>query len=127
VSLDRFSLFNRRSDLELHIPNGVFCLAGANGLGKSTFLAAINLGLTGIVPDPARSFKSINEYARDCVPFTKAFFDGKINELDRDAAAIHLEVRIADHVYRLARGVFEPRELRELTITNGNPEQTVIF
>ena len=46
-----------------------------------TFLAAINLGLTGVVPDPERSFKSINEYARDCVAFTKAFFDGRISQL----------------------------------------------
>jgi len=127
VRLERFSLFTRRPDLELDIPGGVFCLAGANGLGKSTFLAAINLGLTGVVPNPARSFKSINEYARDCVPFTKAFFDGRISELDRDAASIHLELHIADHTYRLTRGVFEPRELRDLVITNGNPEQNVLF
>jgi len=127
VRLERFSLFTRRPDLEVEIPSGVFCLAGANGLGKSTFLAAINLGITGVVPDPARSFKSINEYARDCVPFTKAFFDGRINELDRDAAAIHLEMRVADHTYRLTRGIFESRELRELSISNGNPSDLPIF
>lgn len=127
VRLERFSLFTRRPDLEMDIPDGVFCLAGANGLGKSTFLAAINLGLTGVVPNPARAFKSINEYARDCVPFTKAFFDGRISELDRDSASIHLELQIGDHTYRLTRGIFEPLELRELVITNGAPQSSVLF
>jgi DNA repair exonuclease SbcCD ATPase subunit len=126
VRLERFSLFTRRPDLELDIHAGVLCLAGANGLGKSTFLAAVSFGLTGVVPDPARSFKSVNEYVRDCAPFTKAFFDGRISELDRDAASIRLELQIAGHTYRLTRGIFEPRELRELVIT-GSPGEDVSF
>ncbi|HEX3685630.1 MAG TPA: hypothetical protein VHU83_24055 [Bryobacteraceae bacterium] len=127
LHLERFSLFSRRPDLELEIPGGVFCLAGANGIGKSTFLAAISLGLTGVVPDPERSFKSINEYARDSLAFTKAFFDGRIRELDREAAAIRLEIRIADHIYSLTRGVFEPHELRELTIAHSSPAVAIVF
>lgn len=127
IRLERFSLFSRRPDVELEIPQGVFCLAGANGIGKSTFLAAVNLALTGVVPDPERSFKSINEYARDCVAFTKAFFDGRISELDREAAAIGLELRTANHEYRLTRGVFEPRELRDLMITSNSPNERLLF
>lgn len=128
VRLERFSLFSLRPDLELEIPSGLFCLAGANGLGKSTFLAAVNLAISGVVPEPSHSFKSIHEYVRDCTAFTKAFFDGRISELDREAAAVHVELHIADHSYRLTRGVFEPRELRELWITRtGAARQEILY
>ncbi len=35
---------------------------GANGIGKSTLLSAINFCFTGIVSDPGRDFKSMEEY-----------------------------------------------------------------
>ena len=58
LQLGAFSLFALQPDLDIEIPPGVFCLAGANGLGKSTFLSAINFGLTGFVPVPDKTFLS---------------------------------------------------------------------
>ena len=46
VSLNDFSLYSLTPNIELTIGDGVFCLAGANGLGKSTFLNAVNYALT---------------------------------------------------------------------------------
>ena len=57
-----FTLYNLEHEISIDFPAGVFCLAGANGLGKSTFLASLNYALTGIVPDPQREFKSAKEY-----------------------------------------------------------------
>ena len=38
VTLRNFSLFNNAPVIRAEFGDGVFCLAGANGLGKSTFL-----------------------------------------------------------------------------------------
>ena len=52
IKLENFSLYTKEPNASVNIPNGVLCIAGANGIGKSTFLASVNYGLTGGVPDP---------------------------------------------------------------------------
>lgn len=111
--LTKFSLYSTKPVITLAIPDGVFCLAGANGLGKSTFLSAINYGLTGIVSDP-RKFESVDEYYRYGLRFTADFFTGRINETDRDAAEITLDIHVGHHFYQITRGMFELEELRGL-------------
>jgi DNA repair exonuclease SbcCD ATPase subunit len=69
VRLSRFSLFARKPDIDIEIPKGVFCLAGANGIGKSTFLAAVGYGITGIVPNPRIPFRTVSQYYKDCLFF----------------------------------------------------------
>ncbi len=57
VIIRNFSLYKKDGQIyEINEPisEGVFCLAGANGLGKTTFLNAINYGLTGIVLAPGK-------------------------------------------------------------------------
>ena len=120
IKLDHFSLYSLEPHIDIEIPSGVFCLAGANGLGKSTFLAAVNFGVTGIVPDPKREFRSVEEYykqQRDVSSFTEDFFTGRIKEKDRDDAAITIHMQVNGSSYEFTRGVFEPNELRHLTIT----------
>ncbi len=105
------------------LDKGVFCLAGANGLGKSTFLAAVNFALTGRVSDPNRTFLSISEFYRHTEEFSSEFFDGRIDENDREYAEVTLEMTVGTQTYRLTRGMFEPEELRGLEIINedGSP------
>src|SRR5438874_2273879 len=62
VRLRRFSLYAANPDADFPVEEGVLCIIGANGLGKSTLLSAINFGFTGIVPDPGRRFESMEEY-----------------------------------------------------------------
>ena len=83
VRLHAFSLFALQPDLDIEIPPRVFCLAGANGLGKSTFLSAINFGLTGFVPDPRKKFLSSAEYFehhRHKTNYSEDYFSGRIAE-----------------------------------------------
>src|ERR1700724_4315445 len=80
VRLEHFTLYNSRPVIDLPFGDGVLCLAGANGLGKSTFLAAVNFGLTGIVADPHRGFESVPEYYERCLDFASEFFDGRFSE-----------------------------------------------
>ena len=65
-------------------------LAGANGLGKSTFVAAINFALTGRVADPERTFGSTGEYYSFTEDFSKRFFDGRVSGRDRATAEVEV-------------------------------------
>lgn len=112
LTLKNFSLFSRAPLITAEFRKGVFCLAGANGLGKSTFLLAVNFGLTGIVPDPSRKFESVEEYYRDSIKFSSRFFQGRISERDRSQSEVALEIEVGKYVYQIARGMFEPNELR---------------
>lgn len=117
ISLERFSLYTQRPDVDLAINPGVLCLAGANGIGKSTFLAAVNFGLTGRVPTPSRTYSSMTEYYTRSSEFSETFFDGRIEEEDRAIASVSLELVVGDYVFTLTRGMFEPAALRALQVT----------
>jgi hypothetical protein len=111
-----FTLYDRRREIELRFPQGVFCLAGANGLGKSTFLLAINYGITGRVPEPDRDFISLEDYYLRTEEFSRSFFDGRIGEGDRKRAEVELDLRVGEWTMRLRRGMFEPEGLREFSV-----------
>jgi DNA repair exonuclease SbcCD ATPase subunit len=117
VVLDHFSLYTQRPRIELDVNGGVLCLAGANGIGKSTFLSAVNFGITGIVPLSSREFMSAAEYYKDGVRFSQSFFDGRIEEDDRDSAQISINFDVDQTQYSITRGLFEPDGLRALSIT----------
>lgn len=122
VVLDKFSLYRQRPKIKLDVADGVLCLAGANGIGKSTFLSAVNFGLTGIVPLSSREFMSAAEYYQNGVRFSEAFFDGRIDEHDRESAQITMNFDIGKARFQITRGLFEPESLRELSITiDGEP------
>ena len=125
VGLSGFSLFSLQPNIDIDIGAGVFCLAGANGLGKSTFLSALNFAITGIVPDPSRVFMSVDEYYKYCMGYSDDFFTGKISEDDREAAAVDVHLQVGDFLYQLTRGVFEPQELRELAILRSSSGESV--
>lgn len=127
VGLEGFTLYTKEPDLDIEVPPGVFCLAGANGLGKSTFLAALNLGITGIVPDPDRVLKShsrhdggyIEEYFRyhrTTSGYNESFFAGRISGADRDGASVTVHLDVGDWRFRLTRGIFDPGGLRAFEV-----------
>jgi len=118
VELRRFSLYTQEPNIRVQIPDGVFCLAGANGLGKSTFLAAVNFGLTGIVREHSRDFQSVDEFYKYSMGYSDQFFTGRITEEDRLAAEVSLQFEVGEHSYQITRGIFEPDELRGLHIFN---------
>ena len=117
VVIQNLTVYSQRSTIELAFPDGVFCLAGANGLGKSTFIAAINFGLTGRIPEPTRSFQSVDEYYQQTETFSRRYFLGRVSDLDRDRAQIKLLFTVGDYEYQVVRGLFDTGELRFLKIT----------
>jgi DNA repair exonuclease SbcCD ATPase subunit len=90
---------------------------GANGVGKSTLLAAINFCLTGTVSDPYQKFESMDEYLRFTRDYSKSYFTGRIDADDIEFAEISLNLSVAGKQYEISRGLFEPDELRSLRIT----------
>lgn len=118
VALHNFSLFTANPDAEFECGDGVICLIGANGIGKSTLLTAINFCVTGIISDPKREFKSMEEYYEHSIHYSAGYFRGRILESESDEAEIFVSFALGDFKYDIKRGLFEPDELRELSITN---------
>lgn len=117
-SLTAFSLYEQESNIDVDfIEEGVFCLVGANGLGKSTFLTAINYAITGVVAQPGREFRGVADYYGRVRPYATNYFRGRINERDEEAAQIELVMRVGDRRYRIVRGMFDPDRLREFEVT----------
>jgi DNA repair exonuclease SbcCD ATPase subunit len=115
-----FTLYRRSNEIEAIFDRNVFCLAGANGLGKSTFVAAINFALTGRVADPERTFESTAEYYNFTEDFSRRFFDGRISGRDRTTAEVEVVFTVAGQRFRIVRGVFEPSSLREFELDDRN-------
>ncbi|MBC7997683.1 MAG: AAA family ATPase, partial [Leptolyngbya sp.] len=126
VKLRHFSLFTANPNAEFQSNIGVVCLVGANGIGKSTLLSAINFALTGTVSDPNRPFESMEEYYRFTRNYSSNYFRGRIAVSDEEDAEICLSFRIGLYDYEICRGLFEPDELRELTIRNTETKAVVV-
>jgi len=126
VSLRRFSLYTANPNAEFICGEGVLCLVGANGIGKSTLLSAINFCLTGIVADPNRLFESMEEYYRFSRDFSSRYFRGRIAGSDEDDAEITVSFRLGTFDYEIRRGMFEPDELRGFTVTNRENKVVVL-
>jgi DNA repair exonuclease SbcCD ATPase subunit len=122
IALRNFSLYDNAPLVEADFGRGVFCLAGANGLGKSTFLAALNYAITGIVADPTRRFESVQEYYRKSQPYSADFFRGRIAERDAPTAQVELLMSVGLREYRIVRGMFDPTGLLELEIREPSGE-----
>ncbi len=114
VEIKSFSLYKKKEFIELDMTKGVFCLAGANGLGKSTFLNLINYALTGIVIDPNRDFGSVVSTSRFYnynKKFASTYFDGRVEEIDRDDCSVRLKFEIGEKIYNVERALFQIDEL----------------
>ena len=114
--LRNFSLYKRRRTVEVAFDRAVFCLAGANGLGKSTFLAALSYAMCGAVARPQYNFLGASDFYEDVLEYSAEYFDGRINAADREIAEVEMDLTVGDWRFRLVRGMFDPKGLRELVI-----------
>lgn len=119
VILNHLSLYSSVPYVDEKFDRSVFCLAGANGLGKTTFMESVNYGLTGIVPNPSRKFESVREFYRENKGYARDYFSGRVDEEDRYLAEIILEFSIPGHRCRIRRPLFENGQLRDfLSVTS---------
>lgn len=128
VTIRYFSLYKKAAEIKVDLDKNVFCLVGANGLGKSTFITIINYALTGIVKNPERSFSwynSITRFYSKSKSFATSYFDGRISEDDIDLAEVELEFKLGEYVYSITRGFFEPDELRSFSKAENDGRPTL--
>ncbi|AGC75974.1 hypothetical protein LX97_00652 [Nonlabens dokdonensis] len=114
VTIKNFSLYKRKEAVEITFDKDVFCLAGANGLGKSTFLTIINYGLTGVVLNPKKNFKSIvstSQFYNQNKKFAEEYFNGRILEEDRERASVIIKLKIGDKRIEIERSFFQSDQL----------------
>ncbi|MFF9004610.1 AAA family ATPase [Streptomyces goshikiensis] len=123
LELSHFTLYQNRNRISVNFGEGVFCLAGANGLGKSTFLAILNYAVTGIVASPNQKFQSAKEYHQDSIKYAQGYFQGRVSELYRNDAEVTVEFSVGSSAYKVTRGFFEPQEIRRLEVSSGDTVQ----
>lgn len=129
IVISDFSLYKLKSEIVLNMNNGVFCLAGANGLGKSTFISILSYALTGIVIDPKKNFSSINsipKFVKDNEKFAISYFNGRIDESKRDRAYVSIKFSIENIEYYIKRSFFDTSGLTKFSrIDKTTGEETI--
>lgn len=116
IALENFDLYSRESNISVKVGKPVFCLIGANGLGKSTFLNTINFAITGALPDPGRKFHSAKdyyEYARRPNRI-EDYFGGRIGEEARDIARVSITLSWPSRTISVTRNLFGDVGVNEL-------------
>ncbi|MCA9374737.1 AAA family ATPase [Candidatus Dojkabacteria bacterium] len=120
VMFRNFSLYTKNDEVinvEETINNGVYCLAGANGLGKTTFLNAINYGLTGIVLESEKGVFLPNEIIQKTnKDYTTRYFKGRVNPKHENKAEIELLFTVNDKMFRIIRKFTNSKGLKLLEI-----------
>lgn len=128
ITIENFSLYKQKSRVDVEVPNGVLCLAGANGLGKSTFISIVSYAMTGAVVQPDISFKSLNSipaFAQKTVGFASRYFDGRVEQRDRELSQVTVDFNLGNYAYHLTRNFFDSSELIEFSRVNINNQETV--
>ena len=108
VQLLSFDLYKRKPDVSLKINRPVFCVIGANGLGKSTFLNSLLYALTGALPYRARSFSSPREYAEEATRLDRRddYYRGRLTEAAAEHAAITVKLCWPNRTASVTRQLF---------------------
>lgn len=115
IEISDFSLYKSKDLIHVDFSDGVFCLVGANGLGKSTFISILTYGITGIVINPNRDFSqsnSIVEFVSDNREFSKNFFRGRIDPSKYDQALVRVVFSINGDQYTVERSFKDQTGLR---------------
>ncbi|WP_126245012.1 AAA family ATPase [Chitinophaga rhizosphaerae] len=121
--INDFTLYKKVNQVSIDLPNGVFCLVGANGLGKSTFINILNFALTGIVKRPDSDFSqfgSIPQFYTKSKSFAPIYFDRRIDENYRSVANVTVEFSVRNTIYTVTRNFFSIDAIESLSIIREN-------
>ncbi|RUO69692.1 hypothetical protein [Idiomarina ramblicola] len=117
IGLEGFGIYQKvNGNVKLKINRNAYCLAGANGLGKSTLLSSIIFGLCGYLRrQSSASVKSENRLA-DAKRYTAKYFPGRLKNESSSSSSIELLFTLGGFEYRIRRLFEKPFELEELVI-----------
>lgn len=127
IALENFDLYSNEPNLDVAVERKVFCLIGANGLGKSTFLNTINFAITGAIPDPSRKFQSAQDYYRNAVrqDRTEDYFSGRITETARSIACATVDLAWPSTVISVTRDLFGGAGVTRLSLRDISTGQII--
>lgn len=114
ITIENFSLYKLQRKIEIEVPDGVLCLAGANGLGKSTFISIVSYAMTGVVVPPKIEFKtlgSVPKFVQVASGFYSNYFEGRVEERDRDLSQVTVEFVLGGYRYVVTRNFFDSSSL----------------
>ena len=120
VRLFDFDLYNDEPQASVDVEKSVFCLIGANGLGKTTFLNTLNFAITGAIPNMQKKYLTDKKYFRENSQSGKIsdYFGGRISEESRATAGVEVKLVWRDRIIVVSRDLFNGSEIRELRITD---------
>jgi DNA repair exonuclease SbcCD ATPase subunit len=130
VLIRNFTLYTKDNVIQTideAINDGVYCLAGANGLGKTTFLNIINYALTGLVLEPNKEVYSPSEIVKSNKKYTERYFEGRINAKDKEDAEVEITFEVDHKNYKIIRGFTERSSLRKLEIYEMTNNKVIPF
>lgn len=118
VKLYNFDLYTLQPNTETIVEKGVFCLIGANGLGKSTFLNTVNYAITGSIPDSSRKFISSLQYfeTQQKTTTTQEYFNGRISELSRSFSQVSVKLSWTNFSITITRDIFNNQDIKEVVV-----------
>ena len=119
ITISNLSTYTMADPIDVDMDRDVVCVVGANGLGKSTFIATVNYGLVGVVPRPDRGYDGPTNYLRDGRLYATEYFDGRLDETDRELATVAIDFAIADTAITVERPLADVRAITKL-IVDGN-------
>lgn len=118
IALENFDLYSNESSPSVDVKRNVFCLIGANGLGKSTFLNTVNFTITGAIPDPSRKFQSALDYCRNATRRERSdeYFSGRLSEGSRRLAIATVDLEWPSALVSVTRDLLGGAGVTRLTI-----------
>ncbi|KUJ71543.1 hypothetical protein [Thiomicrospira sp. WB1] len=124
VELDGFSIYKKvDGKISLDISKDVYCLTGANGLGKSTFLTSIIYGFCGFLRGQSTDLTAPDKREKEGRKIARNYFSGRSDF--NGESSISLKFTIEVYQYSIKRKISEAGEILSLNIidiSNGNKD-----
>ncbi|MBD7614391.1 AAA family ATPase [Klebsiella pneumoniae] len=129
VRLYDFDLYTSNPNIITEVNKNVYCLIGANGLGKSTFLNSVTYCITGAIPLTEKNFSTAPEYAKNATRNTRTtdYFNGRISESLRGRVKVSVLLECKNTRIEVVRHLFSDGKVSSLSIENlGNNNHTTL-
>lgn len=119
VELNGFSIYKKvGGTVSLDINKSVYCLAGANGLGKSTLLTTIIYGICGYPRRLSTQKVSQSKRQKRAEKQSEEYYLGRLNPSDIGNSTVTVAFDIGNYTYKITRKIYKSDGIESLSIKN---------